>query len=101
MGKLLLPVPTLCYECHDDFSSTFKVLHGPVASGNCNTCHNPHMAEGDKLTIRKGQQLCLYCHEIEGISTVKAHAEMGDTRCTQCHNPHGGDSAPFLITQIK
>jgi predicted CXXCH cytochrome family protein len=98
MGKLTMPVPELCYECHDNFADTYKVLHGPVANGACTTCHSPHMAEGEKLTLMQGQKLCLFCHDSQEIFAGKAHLEIGETKCTTCHNPHGGDERPFLLT---
>jgi predicted CXXCH cytochrome family protein len=98
MGKLTMPVPELCYECHDNFADTYKVLHGPVANGACTTCHSPHMAEGEKLTLMAGQKLCLFCHDSQEIFADKAHLGIGEAFCTTCHNPHGGDTRPFLIT---
>jgi predicted CXXCH cytochrome family protein len=98
MGKLVEALPKLCYQCHEDFSTTFKLVHEPVASGDCLTCHNPHLSENEKLTIRKGQQLCLECHDAGDIAAGAGHKDIGETKCTSCHNPHGGNEKGFLIT---
>jgi predicted CXXCH cytochrome family protein len=91
-SRLLEPEPQLCYGCHDDFKEQYAFLHGPVASGNCTACHNPHMTKNEKLLKRTGQQLCLYCHEIRDVLKNEEHEDLAETDvCTDCHNPHGGD----------
>jgi predicted CXXCH cytochrome family protein len=96
MGKLLQPLPGLCYQCHDDFTTVYKVLHGPVEGGECTACHSPHMAENEKLILQKGQQLCLSCHDSTEMFAVDSHKEMGTKACYSCHNPHGGDKRYFI-----
>ncbi len=91
MGKLTEPMPGLCYQCHDNFSELYIVLHGPVDAGFCTECHNPHMNKNENLLIRHGQELCLYCHNSEDIVNSEAHSDIEDTFCTECHNPHGGE----------
>ncbi|NOY60272.1 MAG: hypothetical protein GXO75_15285 [Calditrichaeota bacterium] len=95
-SRLLQPQPQLCYQCHEDFKEQFAVLHGPVASGHCTACHNPHMAKNKKLLKRKGQQLCLYCHELSDILKNDVHQDIDNTDCTECHNPHGGEDEYLL-----
>jgi predicted CXXCH cytochrome family protein len=95
-GKLIKPQPGLCYECHDDFTTTFKFIHGPVGGGFCTTCHNPHMTELKKLVTRKGQELCLNCHDQGSVLKQEAHRNIGKDDCTGCHNPHGGNKKYFL-----
>jgi predicted CXXCH cytochrome family protein len=94
--KLTQPQPGLCYLCHDDYSLTYKYVHGPVSAGYCTSCHHPHAATGEKLLIRTGQPLCLYCHDQGAIMKNPAHAEIGSTTCTECHNPHGGNEKNLL-----
>lgn len=96
MGKLKLLQPDLCYQCHDNFSLQYKVLHGPVGGGQCNMCHSPHMSENPALTIRVGQDLCLYCHESSSILKTVPHQNTGESDCTVCHNPHGGTDNKLL-----
>jgi predicted CXXCH cytochrome family protein len=92
MGKFTNPQPELCYQCHDDFKNTYKVLHGPVAGGQCTACHNPHQSENENLLTRTGQSLCLYCHESNLVMALEEHKEIQDANCTDCHNPHGGEN---------
>ena len=93
-GKLIEPQPGLCYQCHDRYEGKFE--HGPVASGNCTACHNPHASDNPKLLLRKGQDLCLHCHESDQIDIVPAHEKIDGSACTSCHNPHGENKKFFL-----
>jgi predicted CXXCH cytochrome family protein len=92
MGKFTSPQPELCYQCHDDFKNAYKVLHGPVAGGQCTACHNPHQSEKENLLSRTGQSLCLYCHDSDQIMASETHKGIQDANCTDCHNPHGGEN---------
>jgi predicted CXXCH cytochrome family protein len=95
-NELIEQPPELCYTCHDDFQTEFAVLHGPVASGYCTQCHNPHFSKNPSLLIKKGQDICLSCHEKKDVLKNDVHLEIEDTNCTDCHNPHGGEDR-FLI----
>ena len=96
-NRLLEPQPELCYDCHDDFSEEFTYQHGPVASGNCTACHNPHLAKNEKLLKRTGQLICLYCHESKQVFANEEHEDLDETdECTDCHSPHGGEDKFFL-----
>ncbi|MBI5540052.1 MAG: hypothetical protein HY951_08340 [Bacteroidia bacterium] len=90
-GSLTMQQPELCYQCHENFNTKYKYLHGPVVSGGCTACHNPHMSDYKKLVLREGQQLCYYCHDSKDVLKNEAHADLGETNCTECHNPHGGE----------
>ncbi len=95
-NKLLLPLPTLCYTCHENFNKKYASLHGPVASGNCLMCHDKHESKYNKLLLRKGQDLCLFCHQAKQIFSNTKHKTIGDKNCTECHNPHGGENSGLL-----
>ena len=95
-NDLIKQPPKLCYTCHDNFKNKFAVLHGPVASGYCTQCHNPHSTKIPKLLERKGQKLCLYCHEKKDVFKNEVHEDINNTDCTDCHDPHGGDDR-FLL----
>lgn len=99
MNNTRIPLPELCFECHEDFSKRYKVLHGPVASGDCTECHNPHQSKFNNLLTWSGQDICLHCHEMERIFIDKIHKDITDTSCTECHNPHGGDNINLLLTK--
>jgi len=94
--RLLMPMPGLCFRCHQNFIEKNAVSHGPVASGNCLSCHNQHSSKYPKLLIRQGQQLCLYCHNSSLVFANKVHRDIEDASCTLCHNPHGGKTR-FMV----
>lgn len=96
MGKLIKSMPELCYDCHEDFSKKYKVLHGPVGGGQCTMCHNTHTSPNESLLVRTGQDLCLHCHDSKQLITTETHKQMNDAGCTTCHNPHGGNDLSFL-----
>lgn len=96
MGKFVEVQPALCYQCHEDFSEKYKVIHGPVSGGYCTACHNPHFAKDSTLLKREGQDMCRYCHQAGLSFDVEIHDGIDDTSCTECHNPHGGDSRELL-----
>lgn len=86
----------ICYSCHQNYAEKSVRVHGPVAAGECTTCHEPHAAPNKKLLRREGQELCLYCHESGLVMKNKAHFGMGQKECTDCHEPHGGKDR-FMI----
>jgi predicted CXXCH cytochrome family protein len=94
--KLLQGQPELCYNCHDDFNTQYRFLHGPVGGGQCSSCHSPHQSENPKLLLRIGQALCLYCHDSRNILDNEKHKEIGSADCQECHNPHGSNQKYLL-----
>lgn len=93
-GKL--PLIELCYSCHDGFKNKYSVNHGPVETGRCTMCHNPHKSEEIKLLYSVKQDLCLQCHESHDVMANTFHANIGEQSCFDCHNPHGGENSNFL-----
>jgi len=96
MGSFTNTQPNLCYQCHDDFANKYKSLHGPVSSGECTQCHNPHLSTNSTLLKRTNRSICSYCHEIEVVIKSEAHLGISDANCTDCHNPHGGEDRYIL-----
>ncbi|MEI6901122.1 MAG: cytochrome c3 family protein [Bacteroidota bacterium] len=94
--RLIQEQPELCYNCHDNFSSQYRFMHGPVDGGECTACHAPHQSENPKLLLRTGPALCLFCHDSRLIFKNEKHKESETTDCIECHNPHGGNKAFFL-----
>lgn len=92
--------PELCNRCHDAFGAQ-RYLHGPLAVGDCVTCHDPHGGtDGAHLRERAGV-LCRSCHganEIAGHSSGIRAVEEG--LCTECHDPHEGSSR-YLIKSAR
>lgn len=96
MGHLKMSLPQLCYQCHDDLGQSNAILHGPVGSGFCTQCHQPHKANIEKLLLRNGQDLCLKCHIKEKIVANRVHTNIETKSCMACHSPHGGDNGLYL-----
>ena len=64
-------------------------LHGPVANGECCSCHCPHESRNRALLItERSEPLCLQCHKDQRRTTA-----MSKLDCTDCHDPHKGKSA--------
>ena len=94
--SLIAKGSALCYNCHPDFRENLKILHGPVANGECIQCHQPHSSPYQRLLSRKGQDLCLYCHKRNDINLTELHKAIEKKDCWECHNPHGGADRTFL-----
>ena len=97
--SLLISSSDLCYKCHDNLNSTYSVLHGPVASGDCLVCHSPHRAKYKNLLIKSAQSLCLNCHDLDVLGDNNEHKDINNTSCLTCHDPHGGDTNMFLVNK--
>ena len=88
----------LCRQCHESFFSFEKTIgdkgaiHGPVAAGQCTSCHDPHGGKTNVFTLRKkvDDGLCFDCHEREDlIGDGKPHGPLQlGSDCTICHDPH-------------
>jgi predicted CXXCH cytochrome family protein len=96
MGSFKLSMPELCTQCHTDLALKVNYEHGPVASGYCTECHNPHKSKEKKLLVRAGKELCLYCHDSETLYNNSFHDSSDKTNCTSCHNPHGSNNHSLL-----
>ncbi|MFQ6034365.1 MAG: cytochrome c3 family protein [Sedimentisphaerales bacterium] len=84
-------------ECHADYSKKAYV-HGPVAVGECESCHK---SVNDKEHTfgpkRKGPDLCQYCH-LDKTIRKNLHNPSEEDNCIQCHDPHSSDSKLFLYS---
>lgn len=109
----------LCFSCHTEKQKelkTYPLLHGPIAGGMCEICHDPHSSENPEQLVQPVNRLCLSCHEqvAKGIHVIavgdgSGHpiadktdpSERGKGRelsCISCHNPHGGKMRYYFVT---
>lgn len=117
-SKGVLTIPTgkiekLCYDCHTNFETLINngtYIHGPVGSGDCTICHDPHGSGEQYLLWAEINELCIACHvsfkgEKKG-HPVPNHPLEGNNdprrkgfpfSCTSCHNPHGSKYKYLLI----
>jgi predicted CXXCH cytochrome family protein len=79
-----------CTACHEMVKPEDKFVHGPVAAGECLTCHDPHGTDEPQLVRVFGSELCEKCH-------VDMKARLAEQRfthapakedCATCHDPH-------------
>jgi len=87
-----------CAGCHQPISS-HRVLHGPVAAGDCAACHLVDNTRGRHISLKQGTEsgdttaLCVSCHQENGerLKLAHRHAPVAAGRCTACHDPHGSE----------
>lgn len=83
--------PKLCYMCHDSMAAK-KFVHGPVASGDCLACHDPHKSPNKKLLrAPAGAPLCFMCHDESKFKAKFPHEPVASGDCLDCHDPHQSD----------
>ena len=93
---LKAPVPQLCESCHTAFSDLPGRVHGPVATGQCMICHEPHQAARPSLLKRSTPDLCRQCHEAANLAQVKDHLAPAYAQCQVCHEAHAGPGRMLL-----
>jgi predicted CXXCH cytochrome family protein len=94
-NALVLPVRELCLKCHQ-FKMNKKYVHGPLVSGGCIICHDPHSSGNRYLLVSREQTFCFHCHEEKAIEKNAAHKGVDMTQCTSCHDAHMSDKKYLL-----
>lgn len=90
-------VETLCFDCHVNNRkwASMTHIHGPVGTGDCTICHDPHGSRHEFQLWADGKgKLCVVCHE--GMKrylepdpkNFVAHGILNAQGCGACHNPH-------------
>lgn len=87
-----------CFTCHDRSAFRKKVNHAPVATGDCLSCHSPHVAKFEGLLQQKVKDLCYSCHEDAAVAQARGlvHQPVVRGECLGCHNPHASDHQGLL-----
>ena len=93
-NNLVAPKEELCFICHD-FPTDKKYVHGPLASGGCLVCHDPHSSKFPKLLVAESGTFCLYCHDRAAIPKDESHVRT-DIQCITCHDAHMSDKKYLL-----
>jgi len=94
-NKLVLPIEELCFQCHS-LDIRKKFIHGPIASGGCKVCHDPHGSRYPFLLVSDPKGFCLHCHDANALAKKDFHART-EAQCTTCHDAHSSDSEYLLI----
>ena len=96
--RLTQEMPGLCFSCHKKSKFQNKDIHGPVASGNCTGCHNPHGSDFDMLLVKEPPDLCYACHNREKFNKKYVHQII--TRRCSCHNQHASENPHLLYASV-
>lgn len=81
-----------CLDCHDlEGSLEARVPHAPAKSGDCSSCHNPHVSRHAGLLKNETGDLCTSCHSpvIAEMEKPYVHPPVAQGDCGACHEPHG------------
>lgn len=95
--QLVAQVPQLCYQCHTEFTSLSGWIHGPVVTGDCLFCHEPHKTRNPYLLTHPVPDMCYQCHDQEALSLVTNHADASYAHCIDCHAGHAGATRYLLL----
>jgi predicted CXXCH cytochrome family protein len=102
-GSIILsqPIPTLCFNCHEESKLKGKIIHAPVASGMCLACHEPHSSQFSKLLKSDPKELCFMCHDKAKFTKKYLHTVINVIGCTTCHNAHASNNPALLPNPIN
>ena len=93
-NALVAPPDQLCFRCHE-LKLDKQYVHGPLASGGCLACHDPHSSQYRYLLVAESDDFCLRCHDKGAIAKNGAHAGI-EAECTTCHDAHMSDKRYLL-----
>lgn len=80
-------------ECHATFGAAERI-HGPIAAGDCLSCHLEDAGGHTYPLRREGDRTCTFCHQT-GRMREHRHAAMDAPGCMGCHDPHA--AGKFLL----
>jgi predicted CXXCH cytochrome family protein len=94
MNTLVAAGDELCFRCHA-LRLEKRYVHGPLASGGCMACHQPHTSPYRYLLVSASDSFCLRCHDRAGLVRIEGHLGEADN-CTSCHDAHMSDKRYLL-----
>ncbi len=94
MNTLVAAGDELCFRCHA-LRLDKRHVHGPLASGGCLACHQPHNSPYRFLLVSQSDGFCLRCHDRAALRPLPGHAGQAED-CTACHDAHMSDK-PYLL----
>ena len=69
-------------DCHNTYSQKERI-HGPVAVGDCKSCHKFADEQTHQFSlVREQKELCNYCHLDQGLDQY-THQPLIDGDCVQ------------------
>lgn len=93
-NALVAPRERLCLRCHQ-LGLEKRYVHGPLISGGCLVCHDPHASPYRALLVSESDGFCLRCHDRDALSRIDGHTGTAE-RCTTCHEAHMSDKRYLL-----
>ena len=93
---LVAEVPQLCYQCHEEYATLEGWIHGPVATGDCLLCHEPHKTKTPALLVKPVPELCYQCHQPDAVGLIEGHGKESYAQCADCHEGHAGPTKSLL-----
>jgi predicted CXXCH cytochrome family protein len=89
-----------CYTCHQKQKASFAVgtIHEPVASGDCESCHQDHGTDNKLLLTDEVPTLCYGCHD-QASKTTK-HSPVDEGSCLDCHQVHNSEGSGLLVKAV-
>ncbi len=112
-GKVTIPegdVEKLCFRCHVNQREwkDMSHIHGPVGTGDCTICHDPHGESNRYQLWTDGKsELCIACHTdmkkyVRGASKrFYVHGILSARGCVICHSPHATNYKYQLYSDIN
>lgn len=115
-GRLGFPkgyIGETCFGCHVTRAQwrSKKHMHGPLNTGGCTLCHDPHGEEYPHQLWAEGSlSLCVTCHGDKQVLATKAtkgarvlyvHGPIPGVGCVVCHDPHATDNPVMLKKPVN
>lgn len=113
VNRLVVPtgkIEALCFDCHVNEKKWIGMshIHGPVGTGDCTICHDPHGSGSEYQLWADGTaKLCVVCHEgmkkflDGGAKNFVVHGILNAQGCKACHSPHATDYRFQLYSEIN
>ncbi|MBU0484579.1 MAG: cytochrome c3 family protein [Proteobacteria bacterium] len=111
--KVVIPtgrIESLCFRCHvnERAWSSMSHIHGPVGTGDCTICHDPHGERNQYQLWTDGKsKICVACHadKKKYIQTdtprANIHGILNAQGCVACHSPHATNNRFQLYEPIN
>ncbi len=90
----------VCIECHAEFQKVLRqaVIHAPVRSRECVSCHNPHASQRAKFLSDEPNLICAGCHgDMTPAASRSVHKPAAEKKCLSCHDPHASATKAVLV----
>lgn len=91
----LLKSENVCVDCHGSMIDA-KIVHPPVESKECLSCHTPHTSDSKKILVKQVPDICFECHN-KSIFIKKVIHKPVKSECYLCHKAHSAKNQKLLV----